>query len=111
MKTYIELWKAKTAWLEMSPEARGEYMNQLGPAIQSIIDKGVKIISWGVNDDSTFQKADYDFFGVWEFPDEEAVKPFEELVESAGWYNYFEQVNVCGTATTPEEVIGKMIAL
>ena len=38
MKTYIELWKAKTAWLELSPEARGEYMNQLGPAIQSIND-------------------------------------------------------------------------
>ena len=111
MKTYIELWKAKPAWHDMSQQERGDYMNQLGPAIQGLLDSGVKIISWGINEDSTFKKADYDFFGVWEFPDEAAVKPFEELVEGAGWYNYFEQINVCGTASTPDEVIGKMISL
>lgn len=111
MKTYIELWKAKDAWKEMSQEARGEYMTQLGPAIQDLIDNGVKIISWGVSDDDTFKKADYDFFGVWEFPDEAAVKSFEELVEGAGWYNYFDQINLSGSTSTPDVVIGKMIGL
>ena len=111
MKTYIEIWKAKDAWKEMSQEARGEYMTQLGPAIQDLIENGVKIISWGVNDGTTLKKADYDFFGVWEFQDDEAVKSFEALVEGAGWYNYFDQVNICGETQTPNDVIGKMIAL
>jgi hypothetical protein len=111
MITYIEIWKAKETWQKMSTDERGQYMEQLGPAIQGLIESGVKIISWGINDHSTFKKAEYDFFGVWEFPDQASVKEFENLVESAGWYNYFEQVNLSGTATTTDEVIGKMIAL
>ena len=111
MKTYIEIWKAKQTWLDLSKEARGEYMTQLGPAIQGLVESGVKIISWGTNDAGTFRKANYDFFGVWEFPDQAAVESFEKLVEGAGWYNYFEQVNICGNATTPDQVIGQMINL
>lgn len=111
MKTYIEIWKAKKAWYELSVEERGEYMGQLGPAIQGLLESGAKIISWGINDESTFKKAEYDFFGVWEFPDQVSVESFENLVESAGWYNFFDQVNLCGTLTTPDEIIGKMIAL
>lgn len=111
MKTYIEIWKAKEAWLKMSTEERANYMDQLGPAIQGLLESGVKIISWGLNDKNTFIRADYDFFGVWEFPDQESVISFEKLVESAGWYDYFDQVNLCGTTTTPDEVIGKMIGM
>jgi hypothetical protein len=111
MKTYIEIWKAKEAWHNMPKVQRGEYMGQLGPAIQGLLESGVKIISWGINNKKTFKRANYDFFGVWEFPNQESIESFEKLVESAGWYTYFEQVNLCGATTTPEEVIGKMIAL
>jgi hypothetical protein len=36
---------------------------------------------------------------------------FEAIVEGAGWYNFFDQVNVSGSPMTPEEVIGKMLEL
>jgi hypothetical protein len=111
MITYIELWKAKQAWMDLSKEERGNYMNALGPAIQQLVENGVQIVSWGANDNSTFSKADYDYFAVWTFPNTEAAKSFEKLVEGAGWYNYFDQVNLMGTAGGPQEVIGKMIAL
>ena len=84
-------------------------MNALGPAIQQLLDSGVQIISWGKNDSSTFSKADYDYFAVWAFPDMEKAQGFEKMVEGAGWYNYFDQVNAMGTATTPQDVIGMMI--
>jgi hypothetical protein len=109
MKMYVELWKAKTAWKDLSKEERGNYMNLLGPAIQQLLDYDVKIISWGVNDSSTFNRAGYDFFAVWTFPNDEAAQSFEKMVEGAGWYNYFEQVNAKGDSSTPQEVIGKMI--
>ena len=109
MITYIELWKSKQAWMDLSKEEREKYMNSLGPAIQQLIDNGVQIVSWGVNEGS-FNKADYDYFAVWTFPNENMAKDFEKMVEGAGWYNYFDQVNAMGNATTPQEVLGKMIA-
>ncbi|MDQ6812883.1 MAG: hypothetical protein M3040_03975 [Bacteroidota bacterium] len=111
MKMYVELWKAKTAWKDLSKEERGNYMGLLGPAIQQLMENGAKIINWGVNDASTFTRADYDFFAVWTFSDDNAAQNFEKMVEGAGWYNYFEQVNIKGDAATPQEVIGKMIEM
>lgn len=111
MITYIELWKAKQAWLNLPKEEREAYMTALGPAIQQLMENGVQIVSWGTNEASTFSKVDYDYFAVWTFPNMEAAQGFEKLVEGAGWYNYFDQVNVMGNAGSPQDVIGKMIEL
>jgi len=36
-------------------------MHSIGPAIQSLLDNGVQMVSWGKNDAATFSRADYDF--------------------------------------------------
>ena len=111
MITYIELWTAKQAWHDLSKEERGNYMTALGPAIQQLMESGVQIVSWGTNEAETFSKAGYDFFAVWTFPDKATAQSFEKMVEGAGWYNYFDQVNVMGNAAGPQEVIAAMISL
>ena len=111
MITYIELWKAKDAWINLSTEERANYATALGPAIPSLLDNGVQIISWGRNDTATFSRADYDFFAVWSFPSVASAQDFEKMVEGAGWYNYFEQVNAMGNTTSANEVIGMMIGM
>ncbi|ANE52663.1 DUF6616 family protein [Flavisolibacter tropicus] len=109
MITYIELWKAKSTWNDLSKEERENYTNGLGPAIQKLLDNGVQIISWGANDTATVKKVGYDYFAVWSFPSEDAAREFEKMVESVGWHNYFDQVNASGMTTSPQEVIGQMI--
>ena len=109
MITYIELWKAKQAWIDLSKDERGNYVNALGPAIQQLLDNGVQIVSWGSNEPATFNRVDYDYFAVWTFPTTEAAEDFEKMVEGAGWYNYFDQVNARGTTATPQDVLGIMI--
>lgn len=111
MKTYIELWKAKQAWLDLSMKERGEYMEQVGPAIQELLDKGIEIISWGTVDADTHNKIDYDFFGIWRVPSVALAREFEAIVDGAGWYNYFDQVNAMGNEETPQDVIPKIISL
>lgn len=111
MITYIELWKAKQAWKDLSKEERGNYLDAIGPVIQQLLDSGVQILSWGSNEKDTFSKADYDYFAVWTFPGLESAQHFEKIVEGAGWYTYFDQVNAMGPTSTPQEVIGKMIAM
>lgn len=109
MITYIELWKSKQSWKDLSKEERGNYLTALGPAIQQLMESGVQIVSWGNNLAETFSKAAYDYFAVWSFPNVETAQNFEKMVEGAGWYNYFDQVNAMGNATSPQEVMGAMI--
>ena len=111
MITYIELWKAKQAWVDLTKEERGNYLTALGPAIQQLLENGVQIVSWGNNMAATSGKVDYDYFAVWSFPNTEAAQNFENMVVGAGWYNYFDQVNAMGNATSPQEVMATMIDL
>lgn len=111
MKIFIELWKAKNRWKQLPVAERQAYVTQIGPVMEDLMNKGVVIEAWGINEDNTPFAADFDFFAVTKFPNQELLDQFETIVEGAGWYNYFDQVNVSGTPMTPEEVIGKMLAI
>jgi len=111
MKVFIELWKAKDAWKNLPLPDRQEYVAQIGPVIEDLMTKGLEIDAWGLNEDETEYKAEYDFFAVSKLPSEELLKEFQSILEAAGWYNYFEQVNLSGSLMSPEEVIGKMLEI
>lgn len=111
MYIYVELWKAKPEWLELSKEAREEYMSQLGPAMEEMAKAGIEIIGWALNDEDTPHRGDYSYIAVWKMPTKEFVLKLEENVEAAEWHKYFEQINARGVIDTPETVIGDMINL
>ncbi len=108
---FLELWNAKPEWLALNATERQNYMEQLGPHIQNLMEKGVKILTWSNNNPSTSKKAAYDYFAVWTFPDQATADGFQELVQAAGWYNYFEQVNLMGEEETANGLIGQLIQL
>ncbi|HKL15237.1 MAG TPA: DUF6616 family protein [Balneolaceae bacterium] len=109
MKVFIELWKAKDAWKNLPLSERQEYVAQIGPVMEDIMSRGLEITAWGVNEDETEHKSEYNFFAVSKVPTDELLKEFQSIVEAAGWYDYFEQVNLSGSLMSPEEVIGKML--
>ncbi len=111
MKIFIEFWKAKDAWHQLTKDERIAYMGQIGPAMEDLVSKGVTIDSWGLNTDTSPFKADYDFYAITKLPSQELLDGFQSTVEGAGWYNYFEQINVSGDDIGVEAVIGKMIEL
>lgn len=111
MTVFIELWKAKDAWKNLSLTERQDYAAQIGPVMDDLMNKGLVIEAWGINEDETEYKSEYDFFAVSKLPTEEFLKEFEVIIEVAGWYNYFEQVNISGSLMSPEEVIGKMLEI
>jgi len=57
MKVFIELWKAKDAWKNLSQTERQEYMAQIGPVMEDIMSRGLEITAWGVNKDETEYKS------------------------------------------------------
>jgi len=56
MKVFIELWKAKDAWKNLSVEEQQEYLAQIGPVMEDIMSRGLEIIAWGMNEDETEYK-------------------------------------------------------
>ena len=86
-------------------------MAQVGGHIQGLLDQGVQVLTWSDNDQDTSERANYDFFAIWTFPNQEMADGFQQLVTGAGWYTYFEQVNIKGEANTAQEIIGKLVQL
>ena len=111
MYLYVETWQPTQEWLGLSKEERVNYVTAVGGAIQQLIDAGVEIVGWALNDNDTDHHNGFDYFAVWKFPNKEIIKQFEATVTAAGWYNYFKQVNCSGTLTTPQDVLGHSIAL
>ncbi len=111
MHVFVELWNARPEWRALSEEERGNYMQQVGAGMGELARAGIEVVCWAANDPHTSHRCGYDYLAVWKMPDEKAVKLFQETVEQAGWYDYFEQVNAGGAMSTPEEIIGRIMQL
>lgn len=107
----IEIWNAKQAWLDLSTEERGHYVQQIGTHIQKLLDAGVKVLTWSNNEAETSFRADFDYFAIWTFPNHDLANQFQELVEGAGWYNYFEQTNLMGQEDNAQNILGQLVNL
>ncbi|MBK7031418.1 MAG: hypothetical protein IPH45_20485 [Bacteroidales bacterium] len=101
MYLFVECWKARPEWQALSSEARGAYMEELGKGIEALINSGVEIVSWSMNDQDTANRGSFDYFAVWKFPTKELAAGFEQIVQQSGWYNYFDQVNFKGEILSP----------
>ena len=111
MITYIEMWRARPAWRELPKSERRAYLSRIGPHMQELLGKGVQVLSWGSNEPGTHQRASYDYFAVWSFPDQKSADDFEARVSGGQWHEYFEQINLRGTTETPDKIIEKLVAI
>jgi hypothetical protein len=99
MHMYIELFKARDTWYELSPEERGAYVQRVGASMSGILEAGGEIVGVGTADPGTSHHVGFDFYAVWKLPDAEVVQSFEQGIEDDEWYSYFDQVNAAGELT------------
>ena len=107
----IELWTPKQSWLDLSSEEREAYVGSIVPIMQKHAEMGITTRAMASNDGDTDNRAPYRYFSIIEAPDEAAAKTFEADVRAAGWYDYFDQVNLRGVARSAEDVIGEHIRM
>jgi hypothetical protein len=111
MKLFVELCNARESWLALDQTARRAFLSPVGKLMGSLEEHGVEIVAWGRNEDQTPERAPYDFFAVFNFPNGEAARDYERLFRAAGWYDYFEQVNFAGEVETYGAVTEALVAL
>jgi hypothetical protein len=96
MYLYVELWKIRPAWLELSKDERKSWFDKLLGSLQEQLQSGVEPLGLAQNDNDTPLSAGFDFVAAWKMPSKEIAQQFERFVEDAGWHNFFEQVNARG---------------
>lgn len=108
MHLYVELWKARPAWLALSPAERTAYLDNVGPAIATLLEAGVELVGFALNDEATPHRADYTYLAAWRMPTIELIEALETEVEGAGWHEYFDQVNARGPLVSPADALEHM---
>ena len=89
--------------------ALGTHIDSIMPAIAELQDMGVVLRFNALVDPETDRHAGYNYIGVLAMPDQETARTFEEAVEAAGFYDYFDQVNARDVVVPPEAVFRAMI--
>lgn len=131
MYLYIELWKAKDAWLKLTDAQRQAKINELLTLAQQHPIPGVIPFSFrevgdvrlfdGVTeqpvviDNAVARPTGFHYAAAWMVPTRELIKQFENRVESLGWwFDYFEQKNAWGVmdreATVNDMIFGSASA-
>jgi hypothetical protein len=106
---YVELWRFRPAWLEMSQGDRKSWMDKLLAGLQQELQSGVEGVGFASNGGDTPHSSGYDFLAVWKMPNKEVARRFEDFVERSGLHEYFEQVNSRGPMMEMEEVVSALL--
>jgi len=107
----VELWSPTKKWLSLTQEARAEYVQNVGAAIGGLVEQGVEVITWSVNDKDIDNRGNFDYFAIWSFPNQEVANIFQKTVSGAGWYDYFDQINVGGKQESAENGLKVLVGL
>ena len=112
MHLYVELWNARPEWLALSEGARQNYIAQVGPGIKKLGEAGVELGGFALNDPDTPHRSAYRYLAVWKMPGGRSqVRLLEQILDEAGWHDYFEQVNARGELVEPQVVLKDMVRL
>jgi haloalkane dehalogenase len=102
---FIELFNYRPTWEDAGQDVRASYVERLIETFDSMPERGIDIIAYGFNDLDTDSRAAYDFFSVYQVASIEAQRAFEDAIRQAGWYEYFEQVNLRGAARSAADIL------
>ncbi len=111
MYYFLEIWTPGEGWSSLSEAEQEEWVRRAGEDIQGLLDEGVELVAIGENYVDADRQADHTYWAVWSMPNEELLEEFQHAVREAQVYELMDQVNLCGTAGDPTDVLGDMIGL
>ena len=107
-----EIWKAKPAWLELSPEERRRFFDEkVHPFLGKMLEAGAEFLGCAINDNTGTERIDYRYMAVWKLPDKAFSDNLEAGAKEMGFLDYFDQANFSGSVIPPPVMNEDMIAL
>ena len=87
--------KPTEAWYQLSQKEQGSLMTKVGEALEKVGGKSVVLC------DSSWAAEEWQFFGINEYPDIEAVQKHSELLGELNWLRYVDSSTILGTEMQP----------
>jgi hypothetical protein len=79
------------AWYQLSEEEQNDLFAKIGEALEKVGGKAVLYC------DSRWSSEQWQWFGVEEYPDIEAVQKLSEIHNELNWHQYIDSISVLGT--------------
>lgn len=93
----VELYTPKPAWLALSREQRGRFLDGIKAGMGGLAGLGVEVLVLNETEAGIDQASDHRFLGIWRFPDVQARDALLAGIGASGWYGYFDHVNAAGS--------------
>ena len=100
MYLYVELWNVTQKWMDLSKEDRADFFNKAGAGIEQLMNAGVEVTGWAMNDEHTSYRSDYRYMAAWKMTYINLVENLARPVADLSWHDYFSQVNASGNICT-----------
>lgn len=110
MHLLIELWTPKPAWLALSPEDRRTFVDGVVAAVEPVMTDDLVLLGSGLASSDLPYPLPCRYFAIWQAARAEQMQAFAELLVRAGWYTYFDQVNVGGHHMPLGKVLSHQVA-
>jgi hypothetical protein len=91
----VFLAKPLEAWYQLSQEEHPSLLAKDNEAREKVGGKTVVICN------SSWSSEQWQFFGIEEFPNIEAIQKYTAILNELNWFRYFESMTVLGTEWQP----------
>lgn len=105
--TLLEIWRPRPEWSALPKQQKEKFVARAQELLGEILGKGAKVL--GIYKCRAASSDGWDVMGYWEMPSFDLICELAEKLDKMGWNRYFEQVNLVGTATTPQEYLSGLL--
>jgi|SRR5687767_8524890 hypothetical protein len=105
MHVVVELWKARPGWFQRTPDERAAYLETVMPHVRQLLADGAELVSIGAAERRPEEQADYDYWAIWRFHDQDHLLDFTHVMETVGWHDFFERVNAGVEGRALEDIV------
>lgn len=110
MHMLIEIWSAKPAWYALPVAARQAFVDSVLKDVAPLMQAGLRVCGSGFACNDLPNSLPCQYFAVWEAPDAALVATFARTIRDAGWFDYFDQLNIGGAFAVLDDVLSHQIS-
>ena len=109
MKQLFEIWSKKPAWDGLNAADQQAYIDGILGKVGPLMEAGLKLVASGLIETQLPNSLPYQYYAFWESDEAALVSQFAETLRDAGWFTYFDQLNIAGRAEPLPGVLEKHI--
>lgn len=111
MHLYLDIWKARSAWVALSEAQRREILLKLQRHIDDVVDDGAGRPRFSLNHDTWGSNDLHRYQILWEGAEPRHIEGMRRVFEEVMWERYFERIGTTGESIDQTELFEELSTL